>query len=117
MSFVFLERIRIDEQIIEVRDHEIVEILPKYVVNEVLERARSIAKTEGHHLVFVEPIATAKSRLPFFSTGHPKAIVTISHVEFREPFRLADSSEDFADERERVTIFDSDSIKSTVIDT
>src|SRR5436190_11009855 len=115
VSLVLLESVRVNKQVVEIGAHEIVKIFLEGVVDEVLKRARSIAKAKRHNLIFIKSISTAEGCFPFFPSGDPKAIVSISHIEFGEVFWFAQVAKQLADRRERVVILDCDPVKATII--
>src|SRR5216117_947995 len=117
MVLVLLESVRINKQVIEIGNHEIVKIFSESVVDKVLKSAGSIAKAKGHNLVFVKSISTTEGRFPFFSSSDPKTIVPISHIKSGEVFCFSKSTEQFADKRKRVTILNGDPVEATVINT
>src|SRR5437667_10444130 len=69
MALVLLESVRINKQVVEIGNHEIVKIFSESVVDKVLKSARSIAKAKGHNLVFVKSISTVEGRFPFLSSS------------------------------------------------
>src|SRR5438552_8807288 len=115
VSLVLLESVRVNEQVVEIGNHEIVKIFPEGVVDEVLKRARSIAKAKRPNSIFINSISTAAGCFPFFPSGDPKAIVSISHIKFGEVFCFAQVVKQLADKRERVVILDCDPVKATII--
>ena len=93
VSLVLFESVRVDKQVVEISNHEIVKIFSKGVIDEVLKCARSIAKAKGHNLIFIKSISTAEGRFPFFPSGDPKAVVSISHIESREVLCFSQTAE------------------------
>ena len=47
--------------------------------------------------------------------GYPELVKSSDDVQLCVEFRVAEGVEGFADERERVTVFDSDGVQSTVV--
>lgn len=84
VDFIFLQRVGVDQEVIEVGGEELVEEIAERIVHEVLEGAWGIAEAERHNLVLEEAVATAKSRFPFFPLSHPEEIIAVPHVQFCE---------------------------------
>src|SRR6202043_1661570 len=72
MSPVFRGIFRVNQDIVEVDDHEIIEIFAQYIIHQVLEGRRSVAQTEGHNIVFEEAVARPERGLPLLSWSHPE---------------------------------------------
>src|SRR5437773_6353850 len=89
VSLVLLESVRVNKQVVEIGNHEIGKIFSEGVVDEVLKRARSIAKAKRHNLIFIKSISTEERCFPFIPSGDRKAIVSISHIESGEVFCFA----------------------------
>jgi hypothetical protein len=56
----------------------------------MLKSSQCVAETKGYYIVFKVTLPSLESCLPFFSFGHLEQVVTISHVQGREPFGFAD---------------------------
>src|ERR1700731_4538766 len=81
----------------------------------MLEGSRCVAKTKGYDVVFKVTVPGSKGRLPFFPFGHSEQVVTISHIQGREPFCLSDLVQKLRDQGEGVSILDRDLVDSPVI--
>src|SRR5437667_8200926 len=100
VSLVLLESVQVNKQVVKIGNHEVIKIFSEGVIDEVLKRARSIAKAKRHNLIFIKSISTAEGCFPFFPSGDPKAVVSISHIEFADlqmtldPSSYGEASED-----------------------
>jgi hypothetical protein len=104
-----------DEDVVQVNDDEEVEIIPQYIVDEILEGCWSVCETKRHDKVFKEAIACAEGGFPLITRGYADEVVGRSEVDFAEPGCLLESVERFLNEREWVTVLACDFVETTVI--
>ena len=77
VAFMLLESIRINEKIVNIEDQEVIEIIAKDVVNEMLKNVKSITKIKKYNLIFKEFIVIMKIHFSFLFNNHLKSIVFI----------------------------------------
>jgi hypothetical protein len=99
MPPMFFEGIRVDEEVVQVYDEELVEEIAEGIVHVVLKSTRGITQPKGHDCVLKQPISATERRLPFFSRCHAQAVISIPNIEFREIFGTRNTVEKFADKR------------------
>src|SRR5579859_4854345 len=99
MPPMFFEGIRIDEEVIQVYDEELVEEITEGIIHVVLKSTHGIIQPKGHDCVLKQPISTTEHYLPFFFHCDMQAVVSIPNIEFREIFGTQNTVKKFADKR------------------
>lgn len=106
----------VDEDVVEVNDAEDVEVLAKGVVHEVLEGCWSVGETEGHDGVLEVAVAAAKGGFPFVSGSDSNEVVRAAQIELGKESSFGKSVEGFGDEREWVTVLESELVEAPIVD-
>ena len=96
---MFFEGIRIDKEVIQVYDEELVEEIMEGIVHVVLKSTWDITQPKGHDCVLKQPTSAMEHCLPFFFCCHAQAVVSVPDIEFREIFGTRNMVEKFTDKR------------------
>ena len=83
MFNMLLRVLGVDEDVVEVDDHEQVEEVGEDVVHETLECGRCVGEPERHHTPFERSVAGAERGLPFVTLGDTDQVISMSEVKFR----------------------------------
>jgi len=85
------------------------------VVYHGLEGSRTIGHSKEHYERFEQATVGAESRLPFISRLDVYIIEAPMDIEFCEVLGSAELRDEFRDERERVSIFDSYGVQRIIV--
>ena len=75
MSNVLLLSVTVDQDVIQISDAELIQILSKNVIDEVLSVWQSIDQLKEHDQILIEAVTGVKHSFPFFSEGDSESIV------------------------------------------
>ena len=79
----FADGLREDQDIVQIRHTEDIQIFAQDLVHPSLERGRGICESEQHDAVLVQPTVPSSERcLAFVSGLDPEVVVDISDIEF-----------------------------------
>ena len=117
VHYMLLERVREDEDVIQINDAEDVEEIAKTIVSVSLERSRSVGEAEGHNEVFEVAIAGTESGFVFVAFCNPQLVVCIHHIQPGKVFRIFEAVEKLRDEREGIAVLDCDVVELVIVDT
>jgi hypothetical protein len=81
---MFLEGVRIDENVIHIRDSETIKILANDVIDVRLKRTGSAGETERHDIVLEMTIARTEGGFIFVSESDTKPIEGVADIYFCE---------------------------------
>ncbi|KAG5348809.1 hypothetical protein C0989_008006 [Termitomyces sp. Mn162] len=76
------QRIRVDQDIVQIYDDKDVIHVMEDVVHEVLEGGGGVSHSKGHYKILKEAVAGAKGGLPFMSRGDLDVVVAGTKVDF-----------------------------------
>ena len=79
--------------VVKVDYHDVIEILPEYIVHHVLEDCRGVDETERHHLVLKMSITCPEGCFPRVSRLDAHQIVGSPKVDFGEDMPSSESEE------------------------
>src|SRR6266481_6338063 len=82
VAAVFLDRLRKDQNVIQVDDNKKVGHILKDVVHKVLESGRCICESHGHYEKLERAITSMKGGLPFMVGCYVDVIISCTKVEF-----------------------------------
>jgi hypothetical protein len=106
----------VDEDVVEVDDDEVVDVLVEDIVDEVLERGRSVGEAEGHDEKIERAVAGPEGRLPFVPEVDPEQVVGTSEINLSEDLGGGELLKERGDRRDRIAVFAGPSIELPVID-
>ena len=75
--------LRVDEDVIEVDNHEHVKEVREDIIHEVLESSRCICEPKGHHTPFKGSVSGAECGLLFITLSDTDQVICVLEVEFR----------------------------------
>src|ERR1700731_1041533 len=75
MFNVLFQVLRVDEDVVEVDNHECVKEVGEDVIHEVLESGRCICEPKGHHTPFKGSVSGAECGLPFITLGDTDQVI------------------------------------------
>ena len=87
MSFMLFYRARIDQNIIDEDDDELIQIGPEHPIHQVHECRWGIRQPKGHHQKFEMPIPGSESSLGNVLLFYPELVVSRTKVYLRETAR------------------------------
>jgi hypothetical protein len=79
---------RVDQNIVQVRDDEDVEIFPEYIVNKRLKAGWGISKIKGHYKLLVISQSKSPRRFSLFTFFYSDLIISFSNIYFRENLKF-----------------------------
>ena len=104
-----------NENVVEVDNNEVISHVTEDIIHEMLEGCGGIGHSEGHDQVFERAIAGAKGCFPFVPRGNADIVVAPVNVELGKEPSSSESHDDIGNDRERVSIFDSDFVELSVV--
>jgi hypothetical protein len=114
---VFGEGVGVDEDVVEINDHEFIDEVGENVVHKTLESGGSVRQTKGDHEPFERSIACAESGFPFVAFRDPDQMICVPEVDLCIITRLSRSVKEIGDERKRVPVLFGDLVKGAVVAT
>ena len=96
---IFLEGVGVYQDVVEVRNTELVQILAQGSVDVGLERGRGVGKAERHDEVFEMAVSGAESCLPLVTHGDADKVICGPEVDLGKELRSFDMIEQLGDER------------------
>src|SRR3981189_2480293 len=117
MKFVFCQRVRVDQKVIQVDDQEFVKEVSEDIVHVMLEGPWRTAQFKRHYNIFVQTVTTSKRCLPFFSSGHTQPVIPVAYIEFSEVLCTTNTIQHLVNQGKRVTILGSDFVEASIVDT
>src|SRR3981189_3863617 len=108
MKFVFCQRVRVDQEVVQVDDQEFVKEVSEGIVHVMLEGPWRTAQPKRHYSIFVQTVATSKGCLPFFFSGHTQPVIPVAYIEFSKVLCTTNTIQHLANTGQRLTILGSD---------
>ena len=115
MGFVFERVLRVDQNIIQVDSHKVVEVVYKSVVDVALEGGWPTGQTEWQYLVLVRPVPSPKRSKFFRIRVHPNPVESLSNINLSENLSLTNPLQDLVDEGKRVLILLYNCVKLLIV--
>ena len=82
MLGVLFQVLGVDEDVIEIDDHEHVEEIGEDVIHEVLEHCWHICEPKGHHTPFEGSVVGVESGFPFVTLSDLDQVICMAEVKF-----------------------------------
>jgi hypothetical protein len=99
MAFVLSFILRVYKNIIEVDNTANIDKTYQYFININLESRRRVRKPERYNDVFVIPVTDTKRHFSLVAFTDFNTVISISKIEFKEYFNLAQAVQRFANKR------------------
>ncbi len=112
MLRVLLKRVRVDDNVVKVCDAELVKVLTEHQIDVALKGRRSVDETERNDGVLVVAIPRTKCHLPLVSGRDPEHMICLSDFQLREIARAGKAIYQLANQRQWITVFLSDLVKT-----
>ena len=87
------------------------------MVNVGLEGRGGVGQAKGYDEILKVPVSSTKGSLLLVSFPYPNSIIYILQVDLRKDDRTVQAIKKFANQQERVSVLDSNSIKASVVNT
>ncbi len=84
LDVLFALILSVDEDVIEVHNHNDVEFLYQDLINITLKRGRCVGQSKRHDLVLEMTIAGSEGRFSFIALSDPHLMVGIGQIELGE---------------------------------
>lgn len=117
MNLRFLKGSAVDQNVVKVSRAEFMKEGLQEVVDEMLQVCGGVGESKGHNQGFEESIYSTKPCLLFLPLWHANKLGSPWQVESCVILRLGPLVHCFADERQRVAVFDGSLVEPTIIDT
>src|SRR6266481_7091381 len=117
VAAVFLDRIRKDQNVVQVDDDKKVGHILKDVIHKVPESGRCICESHGHYDKLERAIAGTKGGLPFMVGCYADVIISHTQVEFGINLGGAQLVNQIGDQRNRVVVVSGNTIEIAKIHT
>ena len=95
MFVVLFERVRVDENVVDVSNDKLVQKRMKGCVDVGLKCRRRVGQPERHDTIFEMAIAGAECSLPFVTVRNPKEVISCSEIDFGIILGIFDTIEEF----------------------
>ena len=115
MLLVLLQAAEEDEDIIQIDVHKPVQQIMEDIVDEGLEDSWSVGESKQHHHILEVAKRSIKRRLPFVSFLYAYQLICVQQVQLGEDSSTAQELEQEIDEGQGILVFDSDVVKTSVI--
>src|SRR6266481_1795226 len=114
---VFLDRVREDQDVIEVNNDEEVGHVLENIVHEVLKSSRGIGESHGHDQELKRAIACSECGLPLMTSSDADIVVACMQIKLGVDLGRAELVDEVSNEGDWVSIPSSDPIELPKIDT
>jgi hypothetical protein len=108
--------LRVDQYIIDIDDHSLVEQIAQHLVYHRLEGSRCIAQPKRHYQVLKQAISRAEGCFPFIALGDADEIVTVLQVQLGEYLRSTKAFAQFSHKQQRGSILDRHPVQASIVD-
>jgi len=107
----------VDQNVIQIDYHAHIQHIRKNAIDKVLERSRSIGKSERHNKPFIGAIVSVEGSFPFITRSDADQMVCMSEIDLGIDGRVAGTIKEVGDEWKWITIFFGDFIETTEVHT
>ncbi len=107
----------VDEYIIDVENHEVVEELPEHLIHKFLEDRLGVGKAIRHDEVLIVAGRVNEGRLPFIAFPDANEVIRAPHVQLGEDVCPTEFLERGRDQGKWIREFDRLAIQSSIINT
>ena len=114
---MLLQRLAVDEDVVQEHDHEVVQVRPEHLLHEVHERGRRVGQAERQHEELVVPVPRAERGLRHVGRIDAHLVVARAQIDLAEVLRTVQPIEQLIDAGQRVLVLDGDLVQRTVVDT
>src|ERR1700683_1561761 len=116
MLDMFLCRFRVDQDVVEVGNTEIIEVFSQCAIDIRLERSGSVRKSKRHDEILKMTIARPKCSLPFLTESNSEEVVSCSEIDLRVHKCTLETIEKLRYQRQGITVLYSGTIQYSIID-
>ncbi|KAG6899002.1 hypothetical protein C0993_001859 [Termitomyces sp. T159_Od127] len=112
---VLLQRVQVDQDVVQVyNDKNIIHVMED-VVHEVLESSRGVGHTKGHYKVLKEAVAGAEGGFQFMPWSYMDVVIAGAEVDFGVDFGAAEAVNKVTNEGEGITVLFSDFVEAPIV--
>jgi hypothetical protein len=113
---VFLERFRIDKDVVHINDEPEVDHITEDMVHHILEGCGGISKPEWHDVELVKALSSAEGGFPFIALTDPNESESALEVHFGEPLSALNPILEFLHQWEGVSVWDRNAVDHPIVD-
>ena len=110
MFVVFLGGFAVYQNVIQINNHEFVQIWPKNLIHNTLEGCWSVSETKRHHQPLKQPLAHLERSFRHISLFNLDLPVTRAQIQTRETGCTSKLIQQVTSMGQRILVFNSDSI-------
>src|SRR6202035_3292021 len=115
MFRVGVEIIGVDEYIVEVNDYAHIKHISEDFVHEVLKGCGGVGKSERNYQPFIGTVSRPERGFPFVALADSEEVVGVFEVDFRIYPGFARSVEQVRGEGNRISVFASNFVETSVV--
>ena len=117
MFGMFLLRVRVDKNVVQVGDSCLVQVCSDNVVDQCLTCCWCVCESEWHNQILVVSVSGSEGCLPFFSFFHVYQVVYSFQVQLGKDCSLADPVSQFVHIWQQISVLDGNVVEFPVIHT
>ena len=117
MFGMFLLRVRVDKNVVQVGDSCLVQVCSDDIVDQCLTCCWCVCESEWHNQILVVSVSGSEDCLPFFSFFHVYQVVYFFQVQLGKDCSLADPVSQFVCIWQQISVLDGNIIEFPVIHT
>jgi hypothetical protein len=112
---MFENVLRVDQDVVQVRSAEVVQVVKQHFVHVPLIRSRAICQAKWEHLILVRTIARLKRRELFRISVYANSVKSLTNIKLCKDLSVSDSGERFVNQGKQVLIFFREAIELTIV--